>query len=187
MRFWNQSQNHNNERTPMPLMDPVELPYETPIRVLVVESNENEARLLSEILLDTREAFFRPVFVRSLAEMKQIVARMSFDVALVDMALPDSNGLETVRRARKCACDAPIVVLGSHDDPQAGIEAVRLGAEDFHCSNDLDGRTLIRSLRFAIERHRMHQIHALTRLLSSLEDTPVADPLARYGEAAAGV
>jgi len=168
----------------MPLMDAVELPYETPIRVLVVENNDNDARLLSEILLDTREAFFRPVFVKSLAEMKQIAARMSFDVALIDMALPDSNGLETVQRARKCAGGAPIVVLGS--DAQDGIESVRLGADDFHCADELDGRTLIRSLRFAIERHRMHQVHALARLLSSLEDPPVADSPLRYGEAAAG-
>ncbi len=175
-----------NGSATMPFVDLVDLPSETPVRVLVVENNEDEARLMRQILCDTRETRFYLVVVKRLEEALKRVQEDQFDAVLLDTDLPDSDGLDTVYRMQKGARDLPIVVMGALDEPEFAIEAVRLGAEDYLLKYEMDGRTLIRSLRLAIERNRMHQIHALTRLLANLESAPVEESGPVHRAAAAG-
>jgi PleD family two-component response regulator len=171
----------------MPFVDLDDAPEDAPIKLLVVEGDDNEARLLRQILSDTRETRFCLVVAKRLEEAIRRAGENEFDAVLLDTELPDCGGLETVYRMQKAARDLPMVAMGTIDEPDVAIEAVRLGAEDYLLKHEMDGRTLIRALRLGIERNRMHQIHALTRLLACLEGAPVEEPAPKARGAAAGL
>ncbi len=77
------------------------------------------------------------------------------DVALLDLELPDSRGLETLRRAVETAPNVPIVVLAGVNDERLGAKAVQLGAQDYLVKGFIDEVLLARSIRFSIDRHKM--------------------------------
>jgi len=74
-------------------------------------------------------------------------------VVLLDLSLPDSQGLDTIRRLRSGASVPPIVVLTGLDDEEAAVKAVEQGAQDYLIKGQVDGHLLARSLRYAIQRH----------------------------------
>ena len=78
-----------------------------------------------------------------------------FDVILLDLSLPDSQGQETLAKAYGQAHDTPIVVLTGHSDETMAIQTVHEGAQDYLVKGQVDGHTLVRSIRYAIERHRL--------------------------------
>jgi PAS domain S-box-containing protein len=82
------------------------------------------------------------------------LGRAAVDVVLLDLGLPDSDGLETVVRARQRATHKPIVVLSGVDDEDVAREAVRQGAQDYLVKGRIEGRGLARVIRLAIERQR---------------------------------
>jgi diguanylate cyclase (GGDEF)-like protein len=81
----------------------------------------------------------------------------SFDVVLLDLGLPDSQGLETVEQMVAAAPEIPIVVLTGINDPELGIEAVQRGAQDYLPKDHFDSNLMIRAIRYAIERHRVRE------------------------------
>ena len=74
---------------------------------------------------------------------------------LLDLSLPDSQGLETLDEVRAGAPDVPVVVLTGNADEALGFEAVKRGAQDCLVKGFPDGKTLARVLRYAIERRRL--------------------------------
>jgi len=77
------------------------------------------------------------------------------DVVLLDLGLPDSQGLDSVRRVQAQAPQVPIVVLtGSYEDESMAVEALQEGAQDYLMKDGLDGKVLSRAIRYAIERMR---------------------------------
>jgi len=139
-----------------------------PIRVLLVEDNPADARLLREHLAEPGTEQFHVTHAACLAEAVRFLKADRFDLALLDLSLPDSQSLETVRRTRGEAPDTPIVVLTGLDDEALGTEAVREGAQDYLVKGQADCRLLSRSIRYALERHRTEQ--ALARYRDSLEE-----------------
>ena len=109
-----------------------------------------------------------------------------FDVALVDLHLPDSAGIGTVRTVHAAAPTLPIVVLTSQTDDELGLRALRAGAEDYLQKDEVDRPTLRRVLRHAMERRRLSaQLH---RVLSSHTDAVLVvgpDYIVRFANAAA--
>lgn len=91
------------------------------------------------------------------------IARGDYDVILLDLTLPDSRGLDTVKAVIAKAGGIPIVVLTALEDEAVGLEAIALGAQDFLNKDRLNLTLLGRSVRFAIERS------ALLRALRELE------------------
>lgn len=85
----------------------------------------------------------------------QVAAAGQIDVIVLDMNLPDSTGLSTLRASLQCAPTVPIVVLSGLDDEMAGIEAVQCGAQDYLVKGRIDGELLFHVLRYAIERKRL--------------------------------
>jgi signal transduction histidine kinase len=77
------------------------------------------------------------------------------DAILLDLWLPDSQGLDTFTQVHRQAPSLPVVVLTSEDDEDLGVEAVNRGAQDYLIKGEVTPRLLVRSLRYAIERHRM--------------------------------
>ena len=73
---------------------------------------------------------------------------------LLDLSLPDADGLDTLVRAHAQAPKTPIVVLTGHDDEALAVRAVRAGAQDYLVKGHVDGELLVRSIRYASERGR---------------------------------
>jgi two-component system cell cycle sensor histidine kinase/response regulator CckA len=131
------------------------------IRILLVEDNPAEVRLLSELLTDTPAGRVKIEHVDRLSKALERLDAEHFDVMLLDLGLPDQQGLETVARAHEHAPKVPIVVLTGLDDEALAIKAVRAGAQDYLVKGRVDGELLIRSVRYASERGRA--VEALER------------------------
>lgn len=119
-----------------------------------MEDNPADVRLFQEALGQVAGHDVRLTEADRLqAALKQLEDN-AFDVALVDLGLPDGEGLEIVRRVQAAAPHLPIVVLTGRDDSELALIAVREGAQDYLVKGRVDGQLLIRSMRYAIERKR---------------------------------
>lgn len=122
-----------------------------PQRILLVEDNPGDARLLRELLREVR----LPFELTHVERLEHAVARYraeGADIVLLDLTLPDTAGLQTVERMLEAAPDAPIIVLTGLDDDSVAVQAVHAGAQDYLVKNRLDSGLLIRSIRYARER-----------------------------------
>jgi two-component system, cell cycle sensor histidine kinase and response regulator CckA len=128
-----------------------------PITVLLVEDNPGDARLILELLEDVQAQAFDLERVDRLDHALSRLAETGVDVVLLDLGLPDSQGLDTFVRARRSAPDEPIVVISGLDDERMALEAVRSGAQDYLVKGRIEGNLLARVLRYAIERKRAEQ------------------------------
>ena len=127
---------------------------DAPIRVLLIEDNPGDARLIQELLVEARIQFDL-TWSRSLSEgLDRLESASCFDAVLLDLMLPDSHGIDTFRRTHACAAALPIVVMSVLDDERLAVEAVHAGAQDYLVKGRVDGSLLARSLRYAIERKR---------------------------------
>jgi len=125
-----------------------------PITVLLVEDNPGDARLILELLEDVQAQAFDLERVGRLDHALSRLSRTGVDVVLLDLGLPDSQGLETFVRARRSAPEEPIVVISGLDDERLALEAVRSGAQDYLVKGRIEGHLLARVLRYAVERKR---------------------------------
>ncbi|HXO86376.1 MAG TPA: PAS domain S-box protein [Gemmatimonadales bacterium] len=125
-----------------------------PIRVLLVEDNHGDARLILEMLREVRQDAFELERVERLEQALERVGRAAVDVVLLDLGLADSQGLETFRRAHEGIVEEPIIVISGLDDESTALEAVRAGAQDYLVKGRLDGAALARVIRYALERQR---------------------------------
>ena len=126
---------------------------EDAIRILLVEDNPGDARLLQEMLVDVDEYTTNMQHVETLSAALDLLAIESFDVALLDLGLPDSSGIETFERLHEQYPDVPVVVLSGLDDESMAISAVERGAQDYIAKARLSGEMLLRAVRYAISRH----------------------------------
>src|SRR5439155_4948783 len=78
----------------------------------------------------------------------------SFDVALLDLSLPDAHGLETVQRMCSSAPHLAVLVLSGLDDEALALRAVQQGAQDYLVKGRIDSHSLVRAVRYAVERKR---------------------------------
>lgn len=127
------------------------------LQVLLVEDSASDAVLLQESILSSGVKDLSVSVVGSLRESTDHLKSNHIDATLLDLSLPDSSGLETVRRVRGACPDMPIVVLTGVDDEKTGVEAVRMGAQDYLVKGQADGRLIARAVRYAIERKRAEQ------------------------------
>ena len=127
---------------------------------LVVEDNEAHAYFLSNLLSDASLTTpgigqFNAESTQSLAATLERLRSARIDAILLDLGLPDSEGLATLRTVRDAARNASIVVLTETAESELGLQALRLGAQDFLPRDELKPSTVARTLRSAIERHRV--------------------------------
>ena len=145
---------------------------EKPIRILLVEDNPGDAELLGRALSNMPTLRFELAHAMRLSEALARTKEAPFDIALLDMGLPDSLGLETLLRFRKAAPHLPVIVLTGNDDEALGIKAVQSGAADYMVKNYSDGRLLARSMYYSIERHGvLARLEEYDRLKSELLST----------------
>lgn len=122
------------------------------MRVLLIEDNPGDVLFIQEQLKEVRRGECELESVSLLSAGLKRLARGGVDVLLTDLGLPDSQGLDTLRRVREQAPDLPIVVLTGNKDDALGLQAVRAGAQDFLCKGEVRGPGLMRTLGFAIQR-----------------------------------
>ncbi|MGK2851161.1 MAG: response regulator [Candidatus Limnocylindrales bacterium] len=120
--------------------------------LLVVEDNPGDARLLRE-MLHVQDAHLTDLtHVESMGDAERHLATTGVDVILLDLGLPDAQGLDAVRRARAVAPNVPLVVLTGLDDESLAVLALQEGAQDYLIKGQIDARSLLRAVRYAIER-----------------------------------
>jgi signal transduction histidine kinase len=122
------------------------------IKILLVEDNPADADLLNEFLEEADETQWSLVHVEKLKEALQTLRENHFDVILLDLSLPDKQGLATVVQTHETAPDLPIVVLTGLNDRVTALEAVRQGAQDYLVKGKIDSNLLVRAIGYAIER-----------------------------------
>jgi PAS domain S-box-containing protein len=124
------------------------------MRVLLIEDNEDDALLIREALSRQPGDPVAVEWADRLDSGLAQLAREHVDAVLVDLSLPDSQGLDIVRRIRRQARDAPVVVLTGLDDEAVAERALRQGAQDYLVKARLSGDALMRAIRYAVGRHQ---------------------------------
>ncbi|QUS59295.1 hybrid sensor histidine kinase/response regulator [Synechocystis sp. PCC 7339] len=124
------------------------------LRILLIEDNPAEARLLQEILKGSPTENFEFKHVQRLGDALAILDRGDkFDIILLDLTLPDSQGLDSLPKLQKHQQQLPVIVLTHHQDEALALEAVRQGAQDYLVKRDVSLDVLLRSVHYAIQRH----------------------------------
>ena len=116
---------------------------------------------------NAREPSFQVEHVDQLAAALARLARGGIDVALIDLSLPDSSGMETFQAIHAAAPAVPIVVLTGLDDEQFVIELLHQGAQDYLLKHEAEPKLVARSLRFAIERQRTAELESCIEQLAA--------------------
>jgi diguanylate cyclase (GGDEF)-like protein len=143
--------------------------------ILYIEDNPDDVQYLKQIIFTWNRAThlnlnrgesvpnpdpeyaigsFHLVHAKTLAEGITVLEQEKTDVVLLDLSLPDADGLETLKMVIEQYSDIPIVVLSGHDDETLALEALQLGAQDYLVKEHSNGHLIIRAVRYAIERRK---------------------------------
>jgi diguanylate cyclase (GGDEF)-like protein len=136
-------------------------------KILLVEDNPGDARLLQEAFGEITKMRFQFILCNTLKQALECLGTGPPDVCLLDLGLPDAQGLQAVQNIHRESPDLPIVVLTVLNDETLALEALQRGAQDYLVKGNIDGNTLWRSLRYAMERQRV-QLELLN--LSMVDD-----------------
>ena len=146
------------------------MPQET-LKILLIEDNPGDARLLQELLKEVVSLQFEMEQVDCLSRGIQCLSQQTFDVILLDLSLPDSQDLDTFVQLHSRVRDLPIVVITGLNDETLAVRAVQEGAQDYLVKGQVSSDVLARSIRYAIERKRTeHKIREQAALLDVATD-----------------
>ena len=148
------------------------------MRILLVEANTEDARLIRELLREGAGADADLEHVDRLATAMVAVAENEYDVVLLDLSLPDSQGLETLTRLRTACSSTATVILSGHGDEETALGAVQQGAQDYLVKGSVDGDGLVRALRYAVGRQK---------LLLELQDARAQEQFLAYHDPLTGL
>jgi PAS domain S-box-containing protein len=125
--------------------------------VLLIEDNPGDARLVREHLSDRFGTACRLHEATTLGGGLRWLDSQRVDLILLDLSLPDSQGLDTFYSVHAHAPDTPVVILSGRDDDEFALDAVRAGAEDYLAKQHADSVALARSMRHAVERRKIER------------------------------
>jgi signal transduction histidine kinase len=129
-------------------------PAERPLRVLLVEDNEAHAQLATAWIDQEGNGRFAVICADRLSGALAQLSSSPYDLVLLDLSLPDSEGLETFHALRARAGATPIVLMTGLGDERLALQAMHEGAQDYLVKGDTDGRLLVRALHYAVQRRR---------------------------------
>src|ERR1700722_5797834 len=133
------------------------------LQVLLVEDNAVDARLLREMFSKEKQGSFELTHLTHMRNAEIRLAKGGVDIVLLDMGLPDGNGLEILRRARAADPTVVMIVLTGLEDEALAAEAMKEGALDYLIKGQIENRALPQALRHAMERQRMQAEADLVR------------------------
>ncbi|MEL6868256.1 MAG: EAL domain-containing protein [Pseudomonadota bacterium] len=126
------------------------------MEVLVVEDNEADAEMV-KVSLQRVDRAINVTAVPTIRDARKAIDASDFDVALLDLSLPDSFGLGTIKELQRINESLPIVVLSGDDNEHTALSAARLGVEEYVAKGESIGAPFLRTLRYAIERKKGEQ------------------------------
>ena len=122
------------------------------INILLVEDNIGDARLVKEMLIDAHRLRHECAHRTTLAEAREYLSLHTPDVVLLDLTLPDGQGLKSATFLMDSFPMIPFIILTGLDDETIGLESVRRGAQDYLVKGHIDGKLIVRVILYAIER-----------------------------------
>ncbi|MCK5151457.1 MAG: PAS domain S-box protein [Candidatus Thorarchaeota archaeon] len=145
------------------------------IKVLLVEDNLADARLFVEYLTAFGGLDLEFTITQTLSETLTLLKSQSPDIILLDLTLPDSTGLATVRITATAAPRTPIIVLTGHDDFDKALRAIDEGAHDYIVKGKADAEILSRAIRYALRRKESDRALRISeeRFKQFFEDAPM--------------
>ena len=129
----------------------------SPLRILVVEDNPGDIRLVQETLRQDQRWPFELVSEGRLSDGLSRLSKERFDLVLLDLGLPDAHGISTFQDVQRDAPAIPVVVLTGSDDQETAVQAIQEGAQDYLVKGRLDGDRLWRAIRYGIERKKAEE------------------------------
>jgi two-component system, cell cycle response regulator len=139
-----------------------------PVHILLIEDNPGDARLIEELVKEFPNGSFSIAVEKTLEQGVQRLKNGSFGIVLLDLGLPDSNGLETFVKLRDQELDLPILVLSGLNDEEVAVKTVHEGAQDYLVKGDFRPDQLYRAIRYALERHSLQSELFAMSLVDSL-------------------
>jgi signal transduction histidine kinase/response regulator of citrate/malate metabolism len=144
------------------------------LSILIIEDNRGDVVILSN-LLRASGLFFTLTEASSLSAALALVIDHDFDVILLDLGLPDSVGLETLKKLQVFKVVPPVVVMTGLDDEDAALASLREGAQDYLVKNRLTSENILKSIKYSIERKKLQNLQKKnTQRFSLLSNTTVA-------------
>jgi signal transduction histidine kinase len=141
------------------------------LRILLLEDNADDVRLLRLYLADAEDFQCELDAVSTLEKGLAALGAREYEAILLDMHLPDAQGLEGLAALRTLAEETPILLLTGFADIDTAVQAVRRGAQDYLVKGKVDGEILSRAIRYAIERNRAEQqIKQLSRRVLEIQE-----------------
>ena len=122
--------------------------------ILLIEDNLFNARLIVDMLSERKKPGFTVKTAGTLAEGIERISKGGIDVILLDLNLPDSQGIETLSTLMSLGQSIPIIVTSALEDESIALEALTRGASDYLLKGHIDVQILTRSIRYALERKR---------------------------------
>lgn len=141
------------------------------ISILIVEDNPADVLIIQEYLSEKKGGKFRFAETASLLSALDMLLNNSYDVILLDLSLPDSSGLDTVRQIIGASAETPLVVLTGLQDEELALQAVRYGAQDYLEKQELNPTMLYKSIMYSIGRKKalMEKQELLSDLANALK------------------
>jgi phosphoserine phosphatase RsbU/P len=126
------------------------------LSILLIEDDVADARLIREMVFEVSAPLARRLrHADRLAAGIEAARAVEPDIVLLDLSLPDAHGFETFRQLQAALPTVPIVILSGLNDEETAVRSVQDGAQDYLVKGHVDGPTLVRAMRYAIERKRM--------------------------------
>ena len=144
--------------------------------MLLVEDNPADARVVERHLKDAGLNHVTSDWVQTAGEAAQRLQTVEYDLVLLDLGLPDAQGLQALRALRAVADLTPIIVLTGSDDYKQGLIAVREGAQDYLEKRRVNAGMLSRIVSYSVERNNFHRdlVRATRRYQDLFNNVPVA-------------
>ncbi len=127
------------------------------IKVILIEDNPSDSLLIRENLSLEEPGVFLVTISERLADGMKLMDKEGYDVAMLDLWLPDSAGIETLKRFRDKFPEMPVIVFTGLDNNETSIQALKAGAQDYIVKSHIEGVLLTRSIRYAIERKNIRK------------------------------
>ena len=148
------------------------------IEILLFEDNPGDTGLIEAMLEEFIDFSYKLKNVETLDEGLNLLEGRSFDVILLDLGLPDSEGINTFINVHKKCHDAPIIILTGLTDEKTGINAVKKGAQDYLVKGQVESRLLERSIKYSIERKKAEEeIQIFANIVESSDDAIITKSL----------
>ena len=126
-----------------------------PIKVLLIEDNIGDYQLILKMLDKSENTEFELTHTPRLSSGLKLLQNDKFDIILLDLGLPDSQGLESFQVTLKKHPSIPIIILTGLANEETGINAIKYGAQDYLVKGEFNGKLLVRAIQYAIERKKI--------------------------------